>query len=87
MAQVHSPRSVFLDYPLGRQCGPPHNADLQRRILRDSLTVLTSAAGPGAVADLVYKWSEPFTWETHCRDIEEMLREENASNRVWLPKA
>jgi hypothetical protein len=81
MVQVHAPRSVFLDYPLGRQCGPAHNADLQRKILQDTLTILTSATGPGTIVDLAYEWSESFTWEAYRGDIEAMLREEGASNR------
>jgi len=86
MVQVHAPRSVFLDFPLGRQCGAPHDADLQKRVLRDAIRVLTTATDPGTMVDLDYDWGEPFNWETYRKDMAAMLQEEGATDQQWAPK-
>ena len=86
MAQVRPPRSVFLDFPLGRQCGKPHDADLQVRILKDALRVLAGAGKPGEIADLPYEWGAPFDFTGFLRDLEEMLREESGTVQEWKPK-
>ena len=79
MAQVRPPRAAFLDFPLGRQCGKRHDIDLQMRILKDTLNLLTTASVPGEIVDLPYGWGEPFDWETYKRDLDEMLKEEGAA--------
>jgi len=76
MSQVKAPRSVFVDFPLGRQCGRPGDIQLQTQILRDTLDVLVSAKTPGTLVDLTYEWGEPFGWDTYLRDVEEMVAEE-----------
>ena len=64
MAQVKAPRSAFLNFPLGRQCGKPDDVELQTAILRDTLKVLSSAQMPGEIVDLPYEYGEPFDWES-----------------------
>ena len=81
MKLVKAPRSVFVDFPLGHQCGRPGDIQLQTQILRDTLDVLVSAKTPGTLVDLTYRWGEPFDWNTYLRDVEEMVDEEKAPSK------
>ena len=60
MEQVKPPRSVFLDFPFGRQCGRPFDRGLQLSIIKDSLQALASITEPGTIIDLPYNWGEDF---------------------------
>jgi hypothetical protein len=40
MAQVKAPRNVFINFPLGHQCGKPDDPQLQEQILKDALNYL-----------------------------------------------
>ena len=53
---MHVSRAVVTPFPMGRPLGPPHAAGLQRRLSHDALTLLETAAAPGAVVDLPYAW-------------------------------
>ncbi len=86
MSQVKPPRSAFINFPLGRQCGRPHDVDLQTRILKDALGVLVTAKIPGKIVDLQYEWDEPFDFASFLRDLQDMLQEENSTVREWKPK-
>jgi len=83
MALVKAPRSVFVDFPLGRQCGKPMDADLQRNILRDALEALVQVLKPGELIDLPYSWGEPFAWEDYERDLAEMLARRDKPVQAW----
>jgi len=87
MDQVNAPRSVFLDFPLGRQCGKPGDIDLQHGILKDALTLLVSAAEPGTLVDLAYQWGAPFSWNAYETDIKSMLEEDDRQEKEWKPKS
>ena len=63
-AQVKPPRSVFVNHPMGNNFGPPHDADAQRRILRDALALTDTATEAGVLVDLPYQWPEPFEYFT-----------------------
>jgi D-proline reductase (dithiol) PrdB len=39
--KVGPPRALFLDYPLGYPLGEPNNPELQKRIIRQALGLLT----------------------------------------------
>lgn len=86
MAQVKPPRAAFLDFPLGRQCGKPQDTDLQIRIMKGALNILTTATVPGEIVDLPHEWGEPFDWETYKRDVEEMLKEGGVEAQEWVLK-
>jgi hypothetical protein len=86
MSQVKPPRSAFINFPLGRQCGRPHDVDLQTRILKDSLSVLVTARTPGNIVDLQYEWDEPFDFASVLRDLQDMLQEEDSTVQEWKPK-
>ncbi len=81
MSQVKAPRSVFVDFPLGHQCGRPGDIQLQTQILRDTLDVLVSAKTPGTLVDLTCEWGKPFDWDTYLRDVEEMIDEEKTFSK------
>lgn len=86
MAQVKPPRAAFINFPLGRQCGKPHDAELQRGVLRDTLNVLKTAEVPGEIVTLPYEWDEPFDWSRYGRELMEMLEEEGIQEQEWMPK-
>ncbi len=86
MALVKSPRTAFIDFPLGRQCGKPNDMSLQIRILKDALETLVKADVPGKIVDLPYEWGDPFDWESYQRDVEEMIKEEDSDMQEWVPK-
>ena len=83
MARLCPPRGVFINFPLGRQCGKPQGVDLQVRILKETLTVLSTATEPGKVVDLPYEWGEPFEWADYSKDIQAMLDEEGGVAQEW----
>ena len=85
MQQVKAPRSVFIDFPLGQQCGRPGESELQTQILTDTLNILASAKGPGTMVDLDYQWGELFDWDTYLRDVKEMIEEEGEQNFKLAP--
>jgi len=62
-AAVRPPRAVYLDFPLGHTAGKPHDAALQRRILRDALEALVAIDTPGTIRRLAYRWSEDDAWK------------------------
>ena len=76
MALVKPSRSVFVDFPLGRQCGKPHDVPLQMGIMKDALQALVRSKTPGELIDLPYEWGEPFSWASFERDVMDMLSEE-----------
>lgn len=86
MAQVKPPRSAFINFPLGRQCGKPHDTELQKKILRNALNVLKTAKEPGEIANLPFEWDEPFDWSWYGRELMEMLEKEGIPAQDWTPK-
>lgn len=57
------PRSVHLDYPLGRTSGRPHQPELNKTILRETLAAFESLAVPGSMAHLAHRWSGTDDWK------------------------
>ena len=62
-AAANPPRAVYLDFPLGHTAGKPHDAALQRRILRDTLEALVTIDTPGTIRRLPYRWTEDDAWK------------------------
>ena len=62
MAQVRPPRPVFVNFPMGHQCGKPFNRELQISIIKDALDTLKTLAEPGQIVDLPYDWGEDFIY-------------------------
>ena len=86
MARVKAPRNVFIDFPLGHNCGLPFDAKMQNRILKDTLKVLVTAKIPGEVFDMPYEWDSAFSWETYQKDVQEMIEQEGIAAQEWKPK-
>ena len=86
MALVRPPRSVFVDFPLGRQCGKPNDARLQTSIIKDALAALTEMATPGELMDLPYEGGEPFSWESFQQDVKAMLSEDGQPVQAYIPR-
>ncbi|MFO7963183.1 MAG: hypothetical protein R6U50_04615 [Desulfobacterales bacterium] len=86
MARVKAPRSVFLDFPLGRNCGKPFEKDLQRSILKATLKILTTSKIPGEIFELPHTWETAFTWENYQKDVQEMIEKEGLTTQEWKPK-
>jgi hypothetical protein len=62
MAQVKPPRPVFVNFPLGHQCGKAFDKELQMGIIRMALATLNTLDAPGQITDLPYEWDEEFTF-------------------------
>jgi hypothetical protein len=58
-AQVKSPRTLFVNHPMGNAFGRPSDRAGQRRILLDALT-LARRNEPGMLVDGDYDWGAPF---------------------------
>ena len=86
MARVKAPRNVFVNFPLGRQCGKPDNTELQTHILKAALSHLETAKTPGEFSDLPFEWDESFDWNDYLKDVQEMLSAENDEVQNWKPK-
>ncbi|WP_419840946.1 hypothetical protein [Candidatus Poriferisodalis sp.] len=57
------PRSAYLDYPLGRTAGRPHEPGLNLQILRDALAAFENLRVPGSMTHLRYRWSDDDRWK------------------------
>ena len=66
-AAVNPPRAVYLDFPLGRTAGKPHDVALQRRVLRDTLDALVAIDTPGTIRRLPYPWADDDAWKDSVR--------------------
>ena len=86
MARVKAPRNVFVNFPLGRQCGKPDDKELQTKIIKKALEHLKNAKTPGEFVDLPFEWDKPFDWGCYLKDVEEMLKSESAEAQDWKPK-
>ena len=55
---VKPPRAVFVNFPLGHQCGKPDDPVGQRAILREALRLLESATEGGTLLHVPVRWRE-----------------------------
>ena len=55
---VKPPRAVFVNFPLGHETGKPHEAGLQRQIVRAAFAALETMVAPGSIVTLPYVWDE-----------------------------
>jgi hypothetical protein len=86
MAQMKVPRVAFTDFPVGYQCGRPHDREMQIAILRQTLALLPAAKVPGEIVDLPFSWGEPFSVPSYWQTIREMVKEEGIPFPEWTPK-
>ena len=51
--KVRPPRSLYVPYPLGYPLGEPNNPDLQRRIIKEALSLLSTKVTEPLVKDFL----------------------------------
>ena len=62
MAQVKPPRPVFVNFPLGHQCGRPFDQELQMTVIKGALNTLNALQEPGRIIDMPYDWGQEFSY-------------------------
>jgi hypothetical protein len=75
MQKVRPPRAVFVNHPVGRTFGPPHDRERNLAVLRKVLAELPWFIGPGEIRDIGCQWEPDGSrvWEDELRA--EMLRD------------
>ena len=75
MSRVRPPRAVFVDHPVGRTFGPPHDRARNQAVLTRALAELANFARPGEIRDPGLRWSLDGSraWEEELRT--EMLHD------------
>jgi D-proline reductase (dithiol) PrdB len=82
---VGVPRLAGIGYPAGQPLGRPHDPDGQRAVLRATLEVLASAAGPDGYVELPFQWPEsPARARNASRDVPPSPIEELLRRKPWL---
>jgi hypothetical protein len=69
MSRVRPPRAAFVDHPVGRTFGPPHDRERNRTVLCKALAELPRFAGGGEIRDLGCQWLADGSraWEEELR--------------------
>ena len=56
MSRVRPPRAAFVDHPVGRTFGAPHQPERSRAILARAFAELPRFTTPGEIRDLGCQW-------------------------------
>jgi hypothetical protein len=69
MRQVTPPRAVFVDHPVGRAFGPPHDRGRNETVLARVLAELPNFTRPGEIHDCGLQWAADGNrvWEDELR--------------------
>lgn len=69
MSKVTPPRAVFIDHPVGRTFGPPHDRARNEAVLARALAELPSFTRAGEIHDPGFQWSPDGSraWEDELR--------------------
>lgn len=86
MERVNPSRAAFINYPLGRNCGPAHDQNLQMEILKETLSRLEKMSADDGIAMLEYQWESAFSWDSYLGDLSAMLKEKKEKMQTWEPK-
>jgi len=75
VSKVVSPRAVFVDHPVGRTFGPPHDRARNQTVLLRALAELSNFTQAGEIRDPGFQWSPDGSraWQDDLRA--EMLHE------------
>ncbi len=75
MSKVTPPRGGFVDHPVGRTFGPPHDRSRNKAVLKTALNQLPRFTERNQIHDLQCKWQADGSrnWEAELRA--EMLRD------------
>ncbi|MDH3442557.1 MAG: hypothetical protein OEN50_01415 [Deltaproteobacteria bacterium] len=67
--QVVPPRAIFVDHPVGRTFGPPHDRQRNEAVLARVLAELPNFIEPGEIRDPGFKWTSDGSraWENELR--------------------
>jgi len=57
--RIGTPRSLAVEFPFGHTLGPPHDVEMQMRVLRQALTVLETVRTPGEITHSPEVWPVP----------------------------
>ena len=75
MDKVRSPRAVFVDHPVGRTFGPPHDRARHEQILAKALAELPEFTEPRQIRDLHTNWFSDGSREWEEQLLAEMLHD------------
>ena len=69
LAKVTPPRAVFIDHPVGRTFGPPHDRARNEAVLERALAELPKFTRMGEIRDPGFQWSADGSraWEDEMR--------------------
>mgnify|MGYP001340667029 FL=1 len=69
ISKVTPPRAAFVDHPVGRTFGPPHDRQRNQNVLRKALDELPNFKPPSEIRDLGCRWSPDGSraWEDELR--------------------
>lgn len=69
MSRIRPPRAAFVDHPVGRTFGPPHDRWRNEAVLLRALTELAKFTSLGELRDLHCQWSPDGSraWEAELR--------------------
>ena len=69
MSKVAPPRAVFVDHPVGRAFGPPHDRRRNQTVLARVLEELPKFAQPRELRDPGFQWAADGSrsWENELR--------------------
>ncbi|MYA16630.1 MAG: hypothetical protein F4Z28_07610 [Gammaproteobacteria bacterium] len=56
------PRFAFVDFPLGNPSGKPYDRDTQAAIANAVIDLFETAAEPGTVVTMPFRWSDDESW-------------------------
>jgi hypothetical protein len=76
MREVPPPRAVFVDHPVGRTFGPPHDRQRNEMLLERILAELPNFTRPNEIHDPGFQWAADGS-----RDWEDELRAEMLHDR------
>jgi hypothetical protein len=57
--RIGVPRTLAVEFPFGHILGGPHDAAVQRRVIRHALDVLETSAQPGTIVHSPETWPVP----------------------------
>jgi hypothetical protein len=57
MSRVTPPRAVFVDHPVGRTFGPPHDRARHEAVLARALAEIGSFSQPAEIRNPGFQWS------------------------------
>jgi len=69
MSKIAPPRAAFVDHPVGRTFGPPHDSSRRHAVLSRALAELPRFSYSGEIRDIGCQWSPGGgrEWEAELR--------------------